>query len=105
MSNFAFLRIKSDDPAPAYAVFYEGLPEGIAEKLGVTGGEMFAYTKLAAATLTFLMKRLTTVDAISLKDSVYTQYDLIFASRHSLPPLHLQPLQGIRLPWRDLHGL
>ena len=79
MRDFAFLQ----DPElsvqrKAYEVFYQGLEQGLAEKLGVTGGEMFAYQETGGSNLDLPDEAVdSTGTAISLKDSVYTKYDLI----------------------------
>jgi aminopeptidase len=77
--NFAFLK----DPAltiqkHAYEVFYQGLQEGTAKKLGFTGGDLFAYEITGGSNLD-LPDRAVTPDGreVSLEKDVYAKYDLI----------------------------
>ena len=79
MHNFEFLK---DPDLPiqkkAYEVFYQGLKQGVAEKLGVTGGEMFAYGETGGSNLDLPDEAVdVNGNVISLENSVYTKYDLI----------------------------
>lgn len=79
MQDFAFL--SNPDLTiqhKAYTVFYDGLQGGIAEQLGVSGGEMFAYHETGGSNLDLPDEAVdSSGHTISLKDSVYTKYDLI----------------------------
>jgi aminopeptidase len=79
MRDFGFLK----DPAltiqrKAYEVFYEGLRNGVAEELGLTGGEMFAYALTGGSNLDLPDEAVDATGAtISLERDVYPNYDLI----------------------------
>ena len=79
MEDFAFLsNPELTIQHKAYSVFYQGLQGGIAEKLGVTGGEMFAYQETGGSNLDLPDEAVDSAGKnISLKESVYTKYDLI----------------------------
>ena len=79
MQDFAFLsNPELTIQHKAYTVFYEGLQRGIAEQLGVSGGEMFAYHETGGSNLDLPDEAVdSSGHTISLKDSVYTKYDLI----------------------------
>ena len=79
MRDFAFLQNPElSVQRKAYEVFYQSLKQGLAKKLGVTGGEMFAYQETGGSNLDLPDEAIdSTGTAISLKESVYTQYDLI----------------------------
>jgi aminopeptidase len=77
--DFAFLK----NPAlsiqkHAYEVFYRGLQDGTAKKLGFTGGDLFAYEITGGSNLD-LPDRAVTPDGreVSLEKDVYSKYDLI----------------------------
>jgi len=77
--DFKFLK----DPAltiqkHAYEVFYEGLRGGVAKKLGLTGGDFFAYQITGGSNLD-LPDRAVASDGreVSLEKDVYPNYDLI----------------------------
>jgi len=79
MYNYSFLK---DPDLPiqkkAYEVFHQGLKQGLAEKIGVTGGEMFAYCETGGSNLDLPDEAVdVNGDIISLENSVYTKYDLI----------------------------
>ncbi|MBT4159408.1 MAG: hypothetical protein HOD99_11285, partial [Planctomycetaceae bacterium] len=79
MYNYSFLK---DPDLPiqkkAYEVFHQGLKQGLAEKIGVTGGEMFAYCETGGSNLDLPDEAVdVNGDIISLEKSVYTKYDLI----------------------------
>ena len=79
MKDFAFL----NDPEltiqrKAYEVFYEGLKDGVAEELGLTGGEMFAYALTGGSNLDLPDEAVDASCAtISLEKDIYPSYDLI----------------------------
>ena len=79
MKDFAFL----NDPEltiqrKAYEVFYEGLKDGVAEELGLTGGEMFAYALTGGSNLDLPDEAVDASGAtISLEKDIYPSYDLI----------------------------
>jgi hypothetical protein len=79
MEDFAFLsNPELTIQHKAYSVFHQGLQGGIAEKLGVSGGEMFAYHETGGSNLDLPDEAVDSAGKnISLKDSVYTKYDLI----------------------------
>ena len=79
MKDFGFLsNSKLTIQQKAYSVFYQGLQNGVAEKLGVTGGEMFAYHETGGSNLDLPDEAVDSDgNTISLKKSVYTKYDLI----------------------------
>ena len=79
MKDFGFLsNSKLTIQQKAYSVFYQGLQNGVAEKLGVTGGEMFAYHETGGSNLDLPDEAVdSNGNTISLKKSVYTKYDLI----------------------------
>lgn len=62
----------------AHDVFVEGLRNGVARELGLTGGELFAYQVTGGSNLD-LPDRAVAVDgrALSLEREVYPHYDLI----------------------------
>ena len=77
--DFAFLK----DPAltiqkHAYEVFYKGLQNGAAKKLGFTGGDLYAYQITGGSNLD-LPDRAVTPDGreVSLEKDVYPNHDLI----------------------------
>jgi hypothetical protein len=77
--NFAFLQ----DPTltiqkHAYEVFYQGFQRGELKKLGLTGGDLFAYQITGGSNLD-LPDRAVTPDGreVSLEKDVYPNYDLI----------------------------
>ena len=77
--DFAFLK----NPAysiqkHAYAVFYKGLQNGAAKKLGFTGGDLYAYQITGGSNLD-LPDRAVTPDGreVSLEKDVYPNHDLI----------------------------
>lgn len=79
MKGFGFLA----DPdlsvqRKAYEVFYQGLRDGVADKLGLSGGEMFAYQTTGGSNLD-LPDEAVNVDGhtISLERDLYPNYDLI----------------------------
>lgn len=79
MKDFAFL----DDAdltiqRKAYEVFYEGLKDGVAEELGLTGGEMYAYALTGGSNLDLPDEAVDAAgNTISLERDVYPAYDLI----------------------------
>ncbi len=79
MKNFAFLNDESlTIQRKAYDVFYQGLKDGVAEKLGLTGGEMYAYEMTYGSNLDLPD---LAVDAagnqLSFEKDIYPNYDLI----------------------------
>jgi aminopeptidase len=79
MRDFGFLaEPKFTIQRHAYEVFYQGLRAGVLEELGMQGADMFAYELTGGSNLDLPE---TGVDAagatISLRDVVYTKYDLI----------------------------
>jgi len=79
MKDFAFLnQAELTVQRKAYEVFYQGLREGVADALGLTGGEMFAYQKTGGSNLD-LPDEAVNADGktISLERDVYQNYDLI----------------------------
>ena len=77
--DFKFLK----DPAltiqkHAYEVFYQGLQGGVAKRLGLTGGDFFAY-KITGGSNLDLPDFAMTPDGreVSLEKDVYPNYDLI----------------------------
>ena len=79
MKDFAFLsNPELTIQHKAYSVFYKGLQGGTADKLGVTGGDMFAYQETGGSNLDLPDEAVdSTGKTISLRDSVYKKYDLI----------------------------
>lgn len=79
MKDFAFL--DDDDLSiqrKAYEVFYEGLKNGVAEELGLTGGEMYAYALTGGSNLDLPDEAVDAAgNTISLERDVYPAYDLI----------------------------
>ena len=62
----------------AYSVFFKGLQGNVADRLGITGGEMFAYHETGGSNLDLPDEAVDSSGrTISLEDSIYTQYDLI----------------------------
>ena len=79
MKDFSFLdQAELTVQRKAYEVFYEGLRDGGADRLGLTGGEMFAYQKTGGSNLD-LPDEAVNADGktISLERDVYPNYDLI----------------------------
>ena len=79
MKDFAFLNeAELTVQRKAYEVFYEGLRDGVADRLGLTGGEMFAYRTTGGSNLD-LPDEAVNADGktISLERDVYPNYDLI----------------------------
>ena len=79
MKDFAFLNeAELTVQRKAYEVFYEGLQDGVADRLGLTGGEMFAYRTTGGSNLD-LPDEAVNADGktISLERDVYPNYDLI----------------------------
>ncbi|MEY5026998.1 MAG: hypothetical protein RLZZ244_2526 [Verrucomicrobiota bacterium] len=79
MGGFAFLRNPQHTiQRHAHDVFFQGLRQGVLDQLQLRGGEMFAYEITGGSNLDLPE---TAVDAqgntVSLRDAVYTQYDLI----------------------------
>ena len=79
MKDFAFLsNPELTIQHKAYSVFYKGLQGGTADKLGVTGGDMFAYQETGGSNLDLPDEAVDSIGkTISLKNSVYKKYDLI----------------------------
>ena len=73
MQDFAFLsNPELTIQHKAYTVFYEGLQRDIAEQLGVSGGEMFAYHETGGSNLDLPDEAVdSSGQTISLKDSIY----------------------------------
>ncbi len=77
--DFAFLR---DDSLTiqrhAHEVFYKGLQDGVADELGLQGGELFAY-KITGGSNLDLPDTLYDTDGRELRfeDDIYSRYDLI----------------------------
>lgn len=77
--DFGFLR----DPANAvqrhaYEVFHQGLKNGVADELGLRGGDLFAYAKTGGSNLDLPDAAVATDGrTVSLERDVYTAYDLI----------------------------
>jgi aminopeptidase len=79
MKDFSFLNeAELTVQRKAYEVFYEGLRDGVADRLGLTGGEMFAYHTTGGSNLD-LPDEAVNADGktISLERDVYPNYDLI----------------------------
>ena len=79
MKDFSFLNeAELTVQRKAYEVFYEGLRDGVADRLGLTGGEMFAYHTTGGSNLD-LPDDAVNADGktISLERDVYPNYDLI----------------------------
>jgi aminopeptidase len=79
MKDFSFLdQAELTVQRKAYEVFYQGLREGVADALGLTGGEMFAYQTTGGSNLD-LPDEAVNADGktISLERDVYQNYDLI----------------------------
>jgi len=79
MKDFSFLKeAELTVQRKAYEVFYEGLRDGVADRLGLTGGEMFAYRTTGGSNLD-LPDEAVNADGrkISLERDVYPNYDLI----------------------------
>ena len=79
MKDYDFLQDESlAIQKKAYDVFFRGLQEGVATKLGLTGGEMFAYQTTGGSNLD-LPDEAVNVDgaACSLERDIYPHYDLI----------------------------
>ena len=77
--DFAFLQ-KDGYPVQkkAYEVFYRGLHDGAMAKLGLTGGELFAYETTGGSNLDLPETAVsTTGKTVNLAEDVYTPYDLI----------------------------
>ncbi len=79
MKDYAFLQ----DPdlsiqRKAYEVFYEGLKNGVADELGLGGGEMFAYALTGGSNLDLPDEAVDAAGTtISLEEDIYPNYDLI----------------------------
>lgn len=79
MKDFSFLKeAELTVQRKAYEVFYEGLRDGVADRLGLTGGEMFTYRTTGGSNLD-LPDEAVNADGrkISLERDVYPNYDLI----------------------------
>ncbi|NBP89582.1 MAG: hypothetical protein EBU59_13995, partial [Planctomycetia bacterium] len=79
MKDFGFLAAADlTVQRKAYEVFYEGLRDGVADALGLTGGEMFAYETTGGSNLD-LPDAAVNADGktVSLEQDVYPNYDLI----------------------------
>lgn len=106
--DFAFLK----DPRwsvqrMAHDHFYQGLKNGVAEALGLTGGELFCYEMTGGSNLD-LPDRAVAVDGseLSLEQDIYPNYDLILciSTYSATAPLTASAKQhGFR--GATLHGL
>jgi aminopeptidase len=79
MKDFAFLDdVDLTIQRKAYEVFYEGLKNGVADDLGLTGGEMYAYALTGGSNLDLPDEAVDAAgNTISLERDVYPHYDLI----------------------------
>ncbi|MCC5848136.1 MAG: hypothetical protein JJU29_08580 [Verrucomicrobia bacterium] len=77
--DFAFLRAEGHPvQKKAYEVFYQGLQNGGMAKLGLSGGELFAYETTGGSNLDLPENAVGTDGKIvNLANDVYTPYDLI----------------------------
>jgi len=107
MRDFAFLQNpKLSVQRKAYEVFYQGLKQGLAEKLGVTGGEMFAYQETGGSNLDLPDEAIdSTGTAISLKNrSIHNMISSFVFQPFPRPLTHcLRKEFGFR--GATLHGL
>jgi aminopeptidase len=79
MKDYAFLQDESlTIQRKAHDVFYKGLKDGVAAKLGLSGGEMFAYQTTGGSNLD-LPDEAIAADGTncSLEQDIYPNYDLI----------------------------
>lgn len=79
MEAFAFLkRPELTIQRYAHDVFYQGLKKNVMAKLGLTGGEMFAYALTGGSNLDLPEKAYDVAgNEVSLHDAVYIKYDII----------------------------
>ena len=79
VADFGFLKDKSlDIQRHAYEQFYRGLHDGVLSRLGLVGGEMFAYKITGGSNLDLPDEAFTTDGRpISLAADVYPYYDII----------------------------
>jgi len=79
IKDFAFLdRPEFEVQSNAYHYFYEGLKEGVMAKLGMTGGEMFAYKCTNGSNLDLEDDVWDTNGKhLSLDKDIYSNYDII----------------------------
>lgn len=91
----------------AYEVFYQGLHGGVAEELGLQGGEMFAYRVTGGSNLDLPDEAFDDKgNAMSLSRDVYPRYDLILCISTfsaTAPLTALAKKHGFR--GATLHGL
>jgi len=79
MKDYAFLsNTQFTIQRNAHEVFYKGLQNGDLSELGMSGGEMFAYELTGGSNLDLPETAVNAAGAVvSLKEAVYTKYDLI----------------------------
>ena len=79
VKDFAFLDEEGYSvQKKAHDVFYQGLHNGVMDKLGLSGGELFAYKTTGGSNLDLPDTGVdTNGDPVNLADDVYTAYDLI----------------------------
>jgi len=79
MKDFSFLEDASlTIQQKAHEVFYEGLRGGVAEELGLEGGEMFAYRVTGGSNLDLPDEAVDSAGrTVSLERDIYPAYDLI----------------------------
>lgn len=79
MKDYAFLsHSQFTIQRNAHEVFYKGLQSGGLSELGMSGGEMFAYELTGGSNLDLPETAVNAAgEIVSLKDAVYSKYDLI----------------------------
>ncbi|MCB0325747.1 MAG: hypothetical protein KDD69_19330 [Bdellovibrionales bacterium] len=79
MTSFAFLKEPGNEIQKlAYEHFYQGLADGVAKELGLSGGEIFAYRETGGSNLDLPQDAFDpTGKRINLESEVYPKYDII----------------------------
>lgn len=108
IQDFGFLKNDSFSvQRKAYEVFYQGLKNGVLQKMGLLGGEMFAYALTGGSNLDLPDEAYDIAGKkISLVESVYKKYDIVLCiSTYSATAPLTAFAKKIGFRGATLHGL